>query len=55
LAQLGYENSEIGYFNQKKIVAVIIGRYETYDAAQAVAQKMQTQHKVGAYVHRKRN
>ncbi|GAB5551570.1 MAG: hypothetical protein Sapg2KO_11610 [Saprospiraceae bacterium] len=54
LAKLGYDNSEIGYFNQRKIVAVIIGRYDDYDVADEIAKKMKSKHKVDAYVHRKR-
>lgn len=54
LAKLGYDNSEIGYFNQRKIVAVIIGRYDDYATADGIAKKMKSAHKVDAYVHRKR-
>ncbi|MEM6379789.1 MAG: SPOR domain-containing protein, partial [Bacteroidota bacterium] len=54
LARLGYNNSEIGYFNQRKIVSVIIGRYDDYATADAIAKEMKAKHKVDAYVHRKR-
>lgn len=54
LARLGYNNSEIGYFNQRKIVAVIIGRYDDYAVADEIAKKIKSTHKVDAYVHRKR-
>ncbi|HKK77650.1 MAG TPA: SPOR domain-containing protein [Saprospiraceae bacterium] len=54
LMRLGYADCEIGYFNQRKIVSVIAGRFDDYGIASAFAQKMNEQHQLEAYVHRKR-
>lgn len=55
LVKMGYENCEIGYFNRQQIVSVIAGRFNTYEQAEALAKKMQAEHQVEAYVHRKRS
>jgi hypothetical protein len=54
LVNLGYEDCEIGYFNQRKIVSVIAGRFADYERASAVAEKMNQAHQLKAYVHEKR-
>lgn len=54
LVSLGYADCEIGYFNQRKIVSVIAGRFDDYAIASAFAKKMNEQHRLEAYVHRKR-
>jgi hypothetical protein len=54
LLRLGYEDCELGYFNQRKIISVIAGRFDEYGEALAFAKKMNDMHNMEAYVHRKR-
>lgn len=54
IIRLGYEDAEIGFFNGGQQAAVITGRFPTYAAAQALAEQMKQDHRIDAYVHKKR-
>lgn len=54
LIGLGYEDCEIGYFNQRKIISIIAGRFYAYEEAKEYAELMKEKHKIAAYVHEKR-
>ena len=54
LKNLGYKNAEVTLFNAGTFAAVLVDRFEDLSQAEALANELQTNHGVEAYVHEKR-
>lgn len=53
MAKIGYQDCEIGFFNQGQIVSVIAGRFDDYQLALSFSEQINEKLKLKSYVHRK--
>lgn len=54
IQQLGFQKAEVGFFNQRTIASVIVGRFHQQQAAIQLSTQLKKEYGIESYVHIKK-